>query len=554
MRQYFNNSLIRDSLWVLGATSILLILFLSVSFYCARHMQYKEYLSSLQYKKEFLEEKFSKESTVLMLIRARIQALNPQSYEKEIPVFLKENYQSLQRVDEGISAKYYLSIKKDLILLSALGRVDIHGGSLEAIIPWIKDQRRPEALYVKGEALYHVLNVSDQSYVILKRPIETIFNGESFQDSEIVHSRDLSHLPLKSLKNYECLEIPIAYNGKSFDSYIFLKNFEMVVLFPVKEPYSITAHLVSQREIILLIIATCFLFLIYMALVYRRIKSRIEQQYVNTLEFYKDTIEKNREIYHTQLQENTSLLNLQKCSDLSFKRLLSFNVRFHQLSAEIGEISKILIQNLTAPEKSIISLSEQLRLLVGIHQNADYLTQGTIKASNYKMHHIETLARQALELCQGAIQKNNINLMIEINDDVGESYLDDQFFIQFLGSTLQKSLERVPKGGFIKLVITRDSTQNKEALKIVIQDNGFVLEGKNLKRFQHQNDKNIQHFNPLNLPWVSLEAMAHQLNGTILKSQLKAGVNNTEVILGLDIVDENEGNNVVKLFGPAHAQ
>lgn len=554
MRRYFHNSLIRDSLWVLGAMSILLILFLSVSFYCARHMLYEEHLSSLQYKKEILEVKFSKESTALMLIRARIQALNPQSYEKEIPVFLKENYQSLRNVDEGISAKYYLIIKKDPILLSALGRVDIQGGSLEAIISWIKGQQSPEALYVKGEALYHVLRASDQSYVILKRSIESIFNGGSFQDIEIAHARDLSHLGLDRLKNYECLERSFAYNGKSFGSYIFLEPFEMVVLFPVNEPYSITTHVVSQGKIILLIIATSFLFLIYMALAYRRIKSRIEQQYVNTLEAYKDTIEKNREIYHTQLQENTNLLNLQRCSDLRFKRLLNFNVRFHQLSAEIGELAKILIQNMTAPEKSIISLSEQLRLLVGIHQNADHLTHGTIKASNYKIHHIKALARQALELCQGAIQKNNINLMIEINDDVGEVYLDDQFFIQFLGSLLQKSLERVPKDGFIKLVITKDSTQNKEALKIVIQDNGFVLEGKNLKRFQHQNDKNIQHFNPLNLPWASLDAMVHQLNGTILKSQLNAGINNTEVILRLESVDENEGNNVVKLFGPAHAQ
>jgi hypothetical protein len=123
--------------------AILLILFLSVSFYRARHMQYEEHLSSLQYKKEILEEKFSKESTVLLLIGARIQALNSQSYEKEIPVFLKENYQSLQNVDEGVSAKYYLSIKKDRILLSALGKVDIHGGSLETIIPWIRNQHRP---------------------------------------------------------------------------------------------------------------------------------------------------------------------------------------------------------------------------------------------------------------------------------------------------------------------------------------------------------------------------------------------------------------------------
>jgi hypothetical protein len=123
-----------------------------------------------------------------------------------------------------------------------------------------------------------------------------------------------------------------------------------------------------------------------------------------------------------------------------------------------------------------------------------------------------------------------------------------------LGSVLQKSLERIPKDGFIKLVITKDSIENKEALKIVIQDSGFVLEGKNLRRFQPQNDKNIQHFNPLNLPWASLEAMVHQLNGTILKSQLNEGVNNTEVVLGLESVDASEGNNVVKLFGPAHAQ
>jgi hypothetical protein len=294
--------------------------------------------------------------------------------------------------------------------LSALGKVDIHGGSLETIIPWIRNQHRPEALYVKGEALYHILSVSDQSYVILKRPIEAIFEGESFQDSEIVHANDLSHLALDRLKNYECLLHPIVYNGKSFGSYIFLKHFEMVVLFPVKEPYSITTHVVSQGKIILLIIATSFLFLIYMALVYRRIKSRIEQQYAKDLKAYRNGLEKITELYSTQLNENASLLNLQKCSDLSFKRLLSFNVRFHQLSAEIGELSKILIQNMAAPEKLIISLSEQLRLLVGIHQNADHLTHGTIKASNYKMHHIETLARQALELCQGAIQKNNIDL------------------------------------------------------------------------------------------------------------------------------------------------
>ncbi|MBX9697746.1 MAG: hypothetical protein K2X53_06650, partial [Alphaproteobacteria bacterium] len=63
-----------------------------------------------------------------------------------------------------------------------------------------------------------MLNVSDQSYVILKRPIENIFEGESFQDSEIVHANDLSHLALNRLKNYECLERPFVYNGKSFGS------------------------------------------------------------------------------------------------------------------------------------------------------------------------------------------------------------------------------------------------------------------------------------------------------------------------------------------------
>lgn len=156
MRKYFQTNLIRDSLWVLGGT-ILLVLFLIVSFYVSRNLRDEEHLNMLQQSKEILEDKILRDSETLKLMQVRIQSLEPKTYEKQIPSFLKDNYQTRQKRDNEFTAKYYLSLKGEPALFSSLGKVDNPTIALETLTPRIKHQNNRQALYFEGDSLYHVL-------------------------------------------------------------------------------------------------------------------------------------------------------------------------------------------------------------------------------------------------------------------------------------------------------------------------------------------------------------------------------------------------------------
>lgn len=534
----------------------ILLIFIIVSFKLSLDLKQKETLLFLRDAKETLEIKLSNYSAFLKLIRARIQHLEPSAYEKEIPSILKEDYSSLLKIKDDSVSTYYLTIRTGPILFSSLGKIEDPSISFGEVLSWIRQQKNSESVYVNEKALYFVLSTGDGSYFLLKRSLERLLDIPEFSNFAIIPSNAISHLPIQQLKNSQILDVPIIYKQTLFQSYVFLKNYHLVVLFPPQAPYTLWTHLVNYHGIFSIITVLGILFLIYLALVYKRMELRFEKKYHKEIETYKASLVRQENLLGDYIHENKDLLVLQNYCEGKLKTIFSLNARFYQLGVEILEISKILIQHLTMNEQSKLSLADQLRLSVGIHDNAHSLINGMIKLNTLKTHQTEDLIRASLALCEGSILKNNIRPYIEIQDNIREIYVDELYFTQLLTNLFHKSLERVPKDGTIKLLIEKVMDQGRSSLKLAIEDDGFILDEKNLKRFPHKKGSMLKEINPLNLPWSSIEILIHKIKGNIQRKSLDSKINITELIIPLMSPNEQQEteSNIVKLFEKPHVQ
>lgn len=290
-----------------------------------------------------------------------------------------------------------------------------------------------------------------------------------------------------------------------------------------------------------------------MAFAYNRIVRKTHAHYEKDFNSIREELVAAQSLAIEEQKERVQNKKITACLEQLHQTLLELNVRFHQQCVEIREMGKILIQNLTDQEKSFLSLAEQLRLLVDIHQNADCLSYGIIKPNNKTNYSLSTIVEQAIALCESEIIKSNISLTTEIEPTAEDIFVDRTYLTQLLVNLLRKSLERLPKEGWVKLNLEIKEFTNKKSLQCTIEDNGFLMNPQKIKSFRPKN--NIQAFNPLNLPWPSIETMILHYGGTLDKNELPTGINRCEVTVILE--DENEKkveNNVVKLFGVSNAQ
>lgn len=556
MGKYFNNLFLRDSLWVLGINVSMLLLFIAISFKLSFDNNLKEYHFLLRDTEKQLEKKLDNYISILKLMKTRVQSLEPNFFEKKIPLVLNENYSSLLKISNDSISKYYIDLTNPPTVLSALGKAYDPSITFNDFIERLETQKTSELVYANEKDFYIALSTGKNGYLLVKFPNEELLNIGRFQDFEIVTSDSLNRLPIQKLQDHQILDKNITYKQKPFQSYVFLKNYNLAILLPPQAPYTLWKHLIDYKFILMLIVALGVLFLTHLAFVYKRMELRFEKKYHKEIEAYKASLVRQENLLGDYIHENKKLLALQNYCEETLKTIFNLNARFYQLGVEILEISKILIQHLTMNEQSKLSLADQLRLSVGVHDNAHSLINGMIKFNTFKTHQTEDLIRASLALCERSILKNNIRPYIEIQDSIREIYVDELYFTQLLTNLFHKSLERVPKDGTIKLLIEKVMDQGQSSLKLTIEDDGFILDEKNLKRFLHKKGSMLKDINPLNLPWSSIEVLIHQIKGNIQRKNLDSRINITELIIPLRAPNEQQEveSNIVKLFEKPYVQ
>ena len=465
-------------------------------------------------------------------------------------MLLKKGDASFVSANNGFGTPYYLKIGKETLLVSARGRIETPEFSLGDSFLKIKNQKPEESLYVDKDAFYLVLKIDQGVYLILKRPREVV-------DKNIWQSMEdfTEKFDIQNLEPYHIWEKPTVISTIAYGAYLSLDSLHSVILLPAKESYDFTQHLPYELKNIVLIILNGFLFLFYMAISYKRTIRRVHSYYEKDFNSINEDLLQTQSLAIKDQKERVQNQRITARLDQLYQALLELNVRFHQQCVEIREMGKILIQNLTDPEKSFLSLAEQLRLLVDIHQNADSLSYGIIKPNNKANFSLSAITEQALALCEDEIIKSNVSVTTEIDPTIEDVCIDRTYLAQLLVNLLRKSLERLPREGWVKLKLELKKLSNKKALKLTIEDNGFLMSPQKIKSFRPKSKNNIQAFNPLNLPWPSIEAMVLHYGGALDKNELSTGVNRCDVTVFLE--DENVEeveNNVVKLFGTSHAQ
>ncbi|MGN6670859.1 MAG: sensor histidine kinase, partial [Candidatus Nucleicultricaceae bacterium] len=100
---------------------------------------------------------------------------------------------------------------------------------------------------------------------------------------------------------------------------------------------------------------------------------------------------------------------------------------------------------------------------------------GIIKPNNKINCRLSAITEQAIALCESEIIKSNISVTTEIDPTIEDICIDRTYLAQLLINLLRKSLERLPKEGWIKLKCELKELSNKKALKLTIDDNGFLI-------------------------------------------------------------------------------
>lgn len=373
MGKYFKEAFARDAMVVLGLTILILTLFLTLSFRSRGEELHAKHLDVLQHTKVILENSFKNDLESLKVVRLQIlsRSLNA---TQSIPSLFKEAETSFISANNGFGTPYYLKIGKEPLLVSALGRIATPELSLGDTLLKIKSQKLEQSLYVDEEAFYLTLKIDQDSYLILKRPHE-------MGDNNLWYSREdfTKKSGIQNLEPYYLLKSPIILDTVAYGAYFSLDFLQSVVLLPAQQSYNFTQHLQYEVKSTLCIILIGFLFLIYMAFSYNRIVQKTHAHYEKDFNSIKEEFLEAQSFAIEEQKERVQNQRITACLDQLYQTLLELNVRFHQQCVEIREMGKILIQNLTDPEKSFLNLAEQLRLLVDIHQNADSLSYGIIK-------------------------------------------------------------------------------------------------------------------------------------------------------------------------------
>ncbi|MBX9697428.1 MAG: hypothetical protein K2X53_05035 [Alphaproteobacteria bacterium] len=550
MGKYFKEAFARDAMVILGLTILILTLFLTLSFKSRDEELRVKYLDALQHTKVSLENSLKNDFESLKIVRLQIPARPSSSSTQFISRALKEAEGSFTLANNGFGTPYYLKIGKEILLVSSRGRIATPELSLGDSFLKIKNQKLEQSLYVDEDAFYLALKIDQDSYLILKRPRE-VGDKNIWQSAEYFTEK----FGIQNLDPYHLFEKPIIISAIAYGSYISLDFLQSVILLPAHQPYNFIQHLQYEVKRTLFILLIGFLFLMYMAISYNRIVRKTHAHYEKDFNSIREELLEAQSLAIQEQKERVQNQRITACLEQLHQALLEFNVRFHQQCVEIREMGKILIQNLTDPEKSFLSLAEQLRLLVNIHQNADCLSYGIIKPNNKANYSLSTIVEQALALCKGEIIKSNISLTTEIESRAEDICVDRMYLTQLLVNLLRKSLERLPKEGWINVKFELKEISNKKSLKLTFEDNGFLMSPQKIKSFRPKAEINMQAFNPLNLPWSSIEAMILHYSGTLNKNESSSGVNRCDVTVFLEDENVEEAeSNVVKLFGTSHAQ